>query len=288
MKYWFGLVTIIVLLNISCSTGRSAGYQRIVDAISADSSVKLKTQIRAISNDSFTAHQLYAAGVLINYRLLKPAEINSGRLYPLVLILHSSGTPVGTDNTSQLTVLAKCWAQPFIRSGYPAFIVAPQFPSRTSDYTMDSARQVLVSVPHPQLAATGWLIDSLKKTLPVDPARIYVMGFSMGGSSTVNAMQLRPDLFAAGVSISGIPSFNSMEEMARMPLWLIHGNADTENPIASDRLYYKAMKARKNKNLLFWEINGLEHDLYYKLYTTGLIPAWLFRHKKRAAAIHTP
>lgn len=289
MKYWLYLSAIIALVNTSCTSNRNfTGYHKINDGISADSSIKLKTQIRAISNDSFSVHQLYVADRMINYRLLKPAEIKPGHLYPLVLILHSSGTPIGTDNTSQLTVLPKFWAQPSIRSAYPAFVVAPQFPSRTSDYSMDTSRQVLASVPHPQLAATWQLIDSLKKVLPVDPSRIYVMGFSMGGSSTINAMGLRPDLFAAGVSISGIPSFNNMQELSGIPLWIIHGNADTENPIASDEVFYKEMKGLKHKSILFWEINGLEHDVYYKLFSTDLIPEWLFRHRKDVPVLRTP
>lgn len=289
MKYWFYLSTIIVLINTSCSSsGKLTGYHKINDRISVDSSIRLKTQIRSISNDSFSAHQFYLVDRFFNYRLLKPAEISVNQLYPLVLILHSSGTPVGADNSSQLTVLPKFWAQPSIRSAYPAFVVVPQFPSRTSDYSMDTSRQVLASLPHPQLAAALWLIDSLKEIFPIDPSRIYVMGFSMGGSSTVNSMELRPDLFAAGVSISGIPSFNNMRELSTIPLWIIHGNADTENPIASDEVFYKEMKGLRNKKLMFWEIDGLEHDIYYKLFTTDLIPAWLFRHKKSFPLRRTP
>lgn len=280
---FYTLSLITTTLFAACSgTQKSSGYYKTSQLISADSVNKLKSVMRQISNDPFTAYQYPAADkFMLNYRLLSPSSISSQEKYPLVLVLHSSGTPIGTDNTSQLGILVKLWAQPSVRQKYPAYIVAPQFPARTSNYAMDSNRHVLASVPDPHLTAALQLVDSLKKALPVDPHKIYVMGFSMGGSSTINSLELRPDLFAAAVSISGIPSFNKMEELSKIPIWLIHGNADTENPFASDSVFYKEMKSRNNKRTRFWEINNLEHDVFYKLYTTELIPEWLFRIQKQ-------
>jgi hypothetical protein len=40
------------------------------------------------------------------------------------------------------------------------------------------------------------------------------------------------------VSISGIPEFNQVGIIAATAAWFIHGNSDTENPIASDSLLY--------------------------------------------------
>ena len=44
----------------------------------------------------------------------------------------------------------------------------------------------------------------------IDRDRIYVMGFSMGGATTSNAISKRPDLFAAAINISGISQFCSL------------------------------------------------------------------------------
>lgn len=278
--YALSLATFI-LLSACSGAKKNSGYYKTSQLIPADSAIKLKSAVRQISNDSFAAHQFHAANdFMLNYRLLSPVPTQGQEKYPLVLVLHSSGTPIGTDNTSQLGILVKLWAQPSVRRKYPAYIVAPQFPARTSNYTMDSSRHVLASVPDPRLAAALQLVDSLKEALPIDQHKIYVMGFSMGGSSTINSLELRPGLFAAAVSISGIPSFNKMKELSKIPIWLIHGNADTENPFASDSIFYKEMKSFNHQQVRFWEINNLEHDVYYKLYTAELIPEWLFRNQK--------
>lgn len=251
-------------------------FQQLQDRETAD---KLKLSIRQVNDNLFQPFQYTDSNnITIRYRLLNPAKTNSKNRYPLVLVLHGSGA-VGADNTSQLGILAKLWAQSFIREKYPAYIVAPQFPQRSSNYVLDENKKVLVSSPAACLSTALQLIDSLKQSLPVDQRKIYVIGFSMGASSAVNALELKPGLFAAAISISGIPSFRQVDLLAQTPLWLIHGNADTENPIGSDSLLYQTLQPLGKRHTLFWEINKFDHDIYAGLFTGDQIPRWLFRHK---------
>lgn len=275
---------------------KDTGYSRIKDPVSKDSADKVKNRFKEIDNESFVPNQYTGVNnITIRYRLLSPAvtrpekngSSNPNRQekekekdkYPLVLVLHGSGA-VGTDNISQMGILAKLWAQPSIRKKYPAYIVVPQFPQRSSNYTPSPEKKVLVSTPAPCLTTALQLIDSLKKVLSVDEKKIYVIGFSMGGSGTINALDLRPDLFAAGISISGIPDFKNIPALSKTPIWLIHGNADHENPIGGDSLLYKELTALPEHHLKFWEIENLDHAIYSELYTSDLIPRWLFRQKK--------
>src|ERR1700754_151402 len=218
------LRTVIFILSIvstlsSCSgLKKQTGYYKLQQQISPDSANKIKNNILAISNDVFRPFQYTGVGsITINYRLLEPIQRNNKDKYPLVLVLHGSGRPIGTDNKSQLGVLAKFWAQENIREKYPAYVLVPQFPRRSSNYRSDTVRKVLTSVPDSCLTVAFQLIDSLKNQLPIDDSRIYVLGFSMGGSSTINSLDSRPDLFAAGISISGIPDFDQTATLAHMP-----------------------------------------------------------------------
>jgi predicted peptidase len=276
----FHAITVTFIITLSACSGekKDTGHYRLSQQISKDSAEKIKNNIRAISNDVLTAFQYTGANkITINYRLLSPASSNKKDKYPLVLVLHGSGA-VGTDNTTQLSVLVKLWAQPYIRERYFAYVLAPQFPQRSSNYSPDPDKKVLVSTPDPCLTTALQLIDSLKKTLPIDEKKIYVIGFSMGGSGTINSLELRPDLFAAAVAISGIPAFNHTNTLAKVPIWLIHGNADTENPMGSDSLLYEQLHARHDPHIKFWEIDHLGHDIYPDLYTGDKIPRWLFSH----------
>jgi predicted peptidase len=140
---------------------------------------------------------------------------------------------------------------------------------------------VLISTPDPCLSTALQLVDSLKKALAIDERKIYVMGFSMGASSTINSIELRPDLFAAAISISGIPAFSRIKTLAQTPIWFVHGNADPENPYASDSLLYKELRAMHAPQIRFWVIEGLEHMIYSGLYTGDAVPVWLFSHTRR-------
>jgi predicted peptidase len=279
------LFLFLTALALGAAAKAQTGYYKLRPTINADSAAAAKTRIiAAVDVNAFEPGDVRGSDnqVTLHYRLLRPANIDPQRKYPLVLVLHSSGTPIGTDNISQLGVLARLWAQPDIRKKYPAYVLVPQFPKRSSNYSPDPARGVLASVPDSCLADALHVLEGMVETYPVDRRRIYVVGFSMGGSSTINAMGMRPGLFAAGISISGIPDFGHLATLAQTPLWLIHGNADTENAMGSDSALYQELRARHDRQITFWEIEGLGHAIYPQLYTTDAIPAWLFSQRRKA------
>ena len=253
-----------------------SGEKKIENTIADSLNTRLRiAKIKAIDNTVFEAGSFIGKGTpIINYRLLKPEQIT--KKVPLIIVFHGSGA-VGKDNIAQLGILAKLWAMPEIKSNYPAYVLAPQFLTRSSNYVEDKQRGLLTSVAQPCLETALQLIDSLKTSLNVDVTRIYAVGFSMGGSSVINVLSARPDLFAAGISISGIPQFDKAKILSTMPLWLMHGNLDTENPFASDAQFYKELQHKKR----FWEFDGKAHnDIFSSLILGEAIPKWLFKHKK--------
>jgi len=274
---------LFILTADHASAQPPTGYFKTTVTIGRDSINAIRAKILSISNDLFQPYQFRGKNkITINYRQLDPVKISDGRKYPLVLVFHGSNA-VGTNNTEQLGILAKFWAQAAIREEFPVYVIAPQFPVRSSNYQADATLGIQVSTPDACVNTALQLIDSLKKVLPVDGSRIYVMGMSMGGSSTINAIGLRPDLFAAGISISGVPAFNHLDVLKQTPLWIIHGNADDENKFDSDSLLYKKLTATKARYLRFWEVDALGHETFYKLYATREVPEWLFRLKRKPA-----
>jgi predicted peptidase len=101
----------------------------------------------------------------------------------------------------------------------------------------------------------------------------------MGGSTAINALSLRPDLFAAGISIAGIPQFDKIDKLSNIPIWLIHGTDDTENPIDSDDEFYKELSGY-NK-IRFWRLKNKTHDNVFSIaILKETLPQWLFKQKK--------
>jgi predicted peptidase len=273
------LIFFLLPFLISCSVSRKPFGLKVCHA-APDSTIskQLLTKIKSLENAVFDSAVFSKTGYIdINYRLFKPKETLENKKYPLVVVFHGSAQ-IGTNNLSQLGLLPKLFASVNIQEKYPAFILAPQFSTRSSDYVLDSSRNVLKSVPRPCLLSVLSLIDSLKMNPSIDASRIYAVGFSMGGSTVINSISTRPDLFAAGVSISGIPQFDELAALHTVPIWLIHGVKDTENPIDSDEQFFK----EKRHKILFWKLPNASHDNVFSFdLLDETIPKWLFHFRKK-------
>ncbi|RYY70845.1 MAG: phospholipase [Chitinophagaceae bacterium] len=280
MTKQFLTLLICATLLISCSpTKKQFGLAVIENAADTTLSREAVLQIRSLNNNVFDSATFKGnEQIAIKYRLFKPTSAAAAAKYPLVVVYHGSGRPVGTDNTSQLGVLPKLFAGSAIQQKYPAYVLAPQFPTRSSDYITDSTRNLLRSEARPVLNSVLQLIDSLKSTLNIDEKRIYVIGFSMGGSTAINSLSARPELFAAGISIAGIPQFDKLPALEALPIWLIHGMNDTENQINSDEQFYK----EKKHAILFWKLKETTHDNVFSTTILGeTMPKWLFKQRRK-------
>ena len=271
----------IALLLASACSNRISNFGKTKIAKRSDS-VLLNKRISAIKSVQLERFEkgLFksTSNPAIAYRLFKPLNL-SGQKLPLIVFFHGSNA-VGVDNVNQIGILPKLFAMDETQVKYPAYVMAPQFPSRSSNYSLDQKRNLLSSKPQPCLNSALQLIDSLKKTLNIDQKRIYVVGFSMGASTAINAMALKPDLFAAGISISGIPEFDQLATLASIPLWIIHGNIDTENPFASDEQFYKEVSYQHKTR--FWELDNLAHNNVFSTSFLGEeLPNWLFKNSRK-------
>lgn len=274
----FLFLSILVLLFSSCATTKSQFGQHILESPADTTLTKQEiSKIRSIDNSIFDKGTFIGKEQIeIKYRIFIPNQKSEDK-YPLVVVYHGSGA-IGTDNNAQLGLLHKLFASPDIQSKYPAFVLAPQFPTRSCDYKTDTGRKVLYSTPRPCLNEVFQLIDSLKSNLNIDSKRIYVVGFSMGGSTVINSLSSRPDLFAAGICVAGIPQFDQTQVLKTIPIWLIHGIDDTENPIHSDEVLYKEI----GDNIRFWKLKATTHDNVFSSLILGeTFPKWLFKYQKK-------
>lgn len=268
------------------SSQDSFGHVKI-KTLSSDAGPELLQRVEAIKQipaDTFEARQFKSRdGITLPYRLLKPQNYQPKVKYPIVIVFHGSGA-MGQDNVQQLGLLAKSWAQPEYREKYPCFVVVPQFSTRPVEYFTRERSSVNVSRPLPPLQVAVELIESLVRRRDVDRRRIYVMGFSMGGSSTWEALMLRPKMFAAAVPVAGMPDAMRANRLPDIPLWIIHGNNDHENPFEGDWLMYQALNKKGAKSVRFWELEGIDHEFPPRLLTSGELPQWLFRQRRARRA----
>lgn len=237
--------------------------------------VVASVDVGAFGEGTFTASN----GILLPYRILAPVDPEPGVRYPLVLQLHGSGG-IGTDNRQQLDRLSKSWAMADIRARYRAYVLVPQFPVRSANYGPASPDQF--AAHSTALLAALELTEKFARENPVDTQRIYALGFSMGGSAAWLAPTLKPNLFAAIMPISGIaPANESAALLKDLPIWVMHGNADDENPIVADRRLTKQIMNVGGKRILFREYEGLAHQLHADMYPGAWWRDWLFGQRRQ-------
>ncbi len=172
-----------------------------------------------------------STGEELQYRMLKPAEYDSTKNYPLVVFLHGAAER-GDDNYSQLKWGISHFAEPKFREQYPAFVIAPQMKEgevwskliTTRDTTSFTAS--MGKNPTPPMRLTIELLEQLQDNYSIDSNRLYVTGISMGGFGTFDIIQRYPNKFAAAVPICGGGDLTRAFMLADMPIWAFHGTKD--------------------------------------------------------------
>ncbi|WP_157272695.1 cohesin domain-containing protein [Paenibacillus daejeonensis] len=124
---------------------------------------------------------------------------------PLVVFFHGGGqgndiyTPIRFSNGGTV------WANPENQEKYPTHVLAPR-----NATTVESMHKVKA------------VIDKMIKEGKVDPNRIYITGFSMGGGSTWTFLRTYPELAAAAAPLcpaGGPQNVENAKKVANLPLW---------------------------------------------------------------------
>jgi len=276
---------------LAAVVGAAAGCARTVATyeVVRDAPIAGAAAARALPADddsalaaAFAPGVFRTGGITVPYRLLAPSAPATGARFPLVLILHGSNA-IGEDNRAQLGPFAQTWASPELRRRFAAFVVVPQSAARSAVYGSDALDSLPSSEGTASLDAALALVEHLMGLLPVDPRRVYVVGFSMGGSATWNSLLRRPGLFAAAVPIAGVPpSRAAAAALAGTPILIVHGTADGQNRIAADRAMYSALRRVGSRSARFREYVGLDHRVPPDLFAGTAWRTWLFAQARPA------
>ncbi len=214
------------------------------------------------------------------YRLLAPETVGQGQVYPLVLFLHGAGER-GTDNRVQIKYLPALLAHDKYRQEYPCFLVVPQCrPDRLwvetpRAYDRAAPRQA----PGPQMQIVINILGEVIHNHPVDPARLYLTGLSMGGYGSWDLGTRLADRWAAVAPICGGGDELYADRLTDVPVWAWHGDADEIVPVAKSRRMVEAIRHAGGQPK-YTELPGVGHDSWTPAYSspTGLVP-WMFAQR---------
>ena len=219
------------------------------------------------------------AGKKLNYRLLRPKGYDAKKGYPLVLFFHGAGER-GSDNKVQLIHGMNEFAANEIMVKYPAFVIAPQCPEGKQwvDVPWSADSHTMPEEPAEPVRQSLDLIAALQKEFSIDKSRIYVTGLSMGGFGVWDALQRRPDLFAAAVSVCGGGDTALAEKIKDIPVWAFHGAEDEAVKPKRSRDMIAALK-KAGGNPRYTEYEKVGHNSWEKAYGDAKMYAWLFAQK---------
>ena len=224
-------------------------------------------------------------GSRYHYQVYVPSSYTPTERWPVILFLHGMGEQ-GRDGLLQTQVgLAVAIRQH--PSRYPAIVVFPQAP-KDSLWVGTTA--------HMAMAALGKTVEEFQ----TDAGRVYLTGLSMGGNGTWYLAYRNPALFAAVVPVCGwVTPFKRQHQivetvipvaekapfdalaarLARVPIWIFHGEEDASVPVDESRQAAAALTAA-GAAVQYTELPGVGHNSWDAAYGSLKFTTWLFQQKR--------
>lgn len=201
----------------------------------------------------------------LHYLLALPKAYDSdGEAVPLLLFLHGAGERGNDLDKVKLHGPPKMIDQ---GNDFGAIVVSPQCPA---DSWWPRETDLLMA-----------LIDKIEREYNVDKARIYVTGLSMGGYGTFALCARQPERFAAAVPICGGGDLFDARQLARLPMWVFHGEADNVVPVDESVRMVKVMNSSGGENAILTTYPGVGHNSWDRAYTDQSMWKWLFEQKRK-------
>lgn len=221
-----------------------------------------------------------AEPIAMPWRLFIPTTKDDATL-PLVVGLHGAGSR-GEDNVKPMT-LFRSFIQKEMQEKYPCFVLAPQIKIDHSwvKHTPKFANINVTQAPITQeMLALFALVEQTIKDYPIDPKRIYIVGQSMGGFGTWDAITRKPDLWAAAVPICGGGDPQQLAKVAsQLPIWAWHGSNDPTVPTDNTRTIIKALEQAGGKPR-YTEPN-VGHGAWVNAFKEPKLYEWLFSQSRK-------
>ncbi|MCZ6675582.1 MAG: dienelactone hydrolase family protein [Verrucomicrobia bacterium] len=214
------------------------------------------------------------------YRLLLPIDFDPRKTYPLILNLHGRAG-IGDDNKSQLRSWSKVFTTKAWRKKFRCIMIAPQswdswsaFNEMNPELSEEDISQLSPAwqerfkagryssdeVSTGSLTMAFLLVDQIVRDYKADPKRIYVLGHSMGGFGTWNAIWADPGRFAAAIpSAGGLLPWKNRSRFLNVPIWAFHGTDDPTVSFTYTQEIFDALKSVKG-NMKFTALGGVKHN----------------------------
>jgi len=179
------------------------------------------------------------------YTIAVPTGYSDETPVPLVLALHFAGH--GTPFYGRL--ILEELVEPAL-GDLGGLIVAP-------DCTADSWSNAQSE------ADVLTLLDYVSANYAIDPGRVIVTGYSMGGNGTWYLAARNPGRFSAAVALSGWPSDEVGQVDWQVPIYVIHSRQDEFMPLEPTQFIVNSL-AEQGIEIELMVLDGITHFETYR------------------------
>jgi predicted peptidase len=200
------------------------------------------------------------------YLLYVPAAYDPSTPSPALVFLNGKGE-CGTDG---LLPLAAGLGPAIIRnpSRWPFLVLFPQ--KRDPEILWGDDEAVVMAA-----------LEQTRREYNVDAARTGLTGISQGGNGTWTIAARHPGLFASLVAICGWTDETTARQVAAIPSWIFHGEADAVVPASASR-DMDAWIRGAGGNCRLTVYPGVDHKAWDRAYAEPELPAWMAAQRKPA------
>lgn len=212
-------------------------------------------------------------GEKLNYQAYYPKEITPN--LPIVLFLHGAGER-GNNNTVQTKHVVPQLIK-YSQNNKPCIVIAPQCPSKQqwANISWKLKHHRMTEYPSTPLKLALQLLDKTIEKHKVNKSRIYIVGLSMGGYGTWDAIQRKPNYFAAAVPICGGGDVEKGPLLTKLPIWVWHGDKDGAVPVYRSRSMVESIK-KAGGSPIYTELKGVGHNAWTPASESKELWDWLF------------
>ena len=203
------------------------------------------------------------------YLFHKPENYSENEKYPVVLFLHGAGER-GDDNLLQLRIGIGTALEDEHSPLHNAFIIAPQVPRDklwvdtpwdVGNYLVDEREET------PYLAGAIQIVRDTLKNYNTDEKNVFVMGISMGGYGSWDALARHPELFVGGFICCGGADLTKADIFKEKTIYTYHGTADDIVPCFGTQNVVKAIKDAGGEKITYREYEGMNHWTWDRAYS---------------------
>jgi predicted peptidase len=238
----------------------------------------------------FLNRTVVLGGVEYRYQVYVPRDFRRSTAWPVILALHGGGS-YGDDGLSQTDGgFAGAIRQHVDR--FPALVVFPQsHADGTPGWQTKGGEAALAAVDKTIAEFNG------------DSSRVYLTGLSAGGNGSWYLAYRHPERFAALVVVCGFisefrgktsgvayppiapasaadPCAAVAKVVARLPIWIFHGDADQSVSVEESRHMFAALKAI-GANVQYTELPGVGHNAWIQAYDRADLVAWMLKQRQQ-------